>query len=140
MDVQGLTLSELVPKQTETLEQVLSDLGRSIELLRARRSMYIGGSFEALVAFLVGYSVATRNATGVDLMELMQKHVKYGGRKEFAKIWFAYLAEDVANGDEMRATELVFDALLKFASAGLTEDSVTDAGGEPSPSEASSLP
>jgi len=78
--------------------------------------MYFSEEFDSLVAFLVGYSEATKQNSGVDLMSLIQEYVKSAYNAEFAILWPYYLAEEVAKGDNSRSNQLVFDMLDAFIS------------------------
>lgn len=86
----------------------------AINQIEHRRSMYIGGSFESLVAFLVGYSTALKQHAGVDLMEEVRNWVKEAYGAEFAVMWPYFLLAEGAKGDEAMATKLCFDTIADF--------------------------
>jgi hypothetical protein len=80
--------------------------------------MYIGASFEALEACLVGYSLGVRASTGVDLMAQLGNYVKECRGVEFAVTWPRYVLREVAHGDQESATEIVLETITSFAVSG----------------------
>lgn len=101
------------------------ELRQVVQHLRYRRGMYIGKGFEALVAFLVGFSLGSLGEAGADFMAMVKDQVKRQYRSEFALFWPYYLLEEVAKGDEAYATLLVLDTLEAFL------DSMDDAAAAP---------
>ena len=95
---------------------MLRDFRQALDHLRTRRGMYIADGFDTLVAFLVGYSEATKRSVGMDLMGALQEYTKEVYGKEFAVIWPYYLLNEEAAGDEQEGTRLVFSTVDGFAS------------------------
>jgi len=83
--------------------------------LKQRRGMYVfDDSYNSLSSFLIGYLLARETHSEHQISNQFQEWLWSREKKHFSLHWTSYVLNEMANGDENQACDLILDLFEEF--------------------------